>query len=392
MLASKEVQKRRREAFMRRGDRMLQELLTDPERLGQLKRLAKVPDEAPVWFFVVHVGMARLGAEREGRQLFLKTKHGGQGWSCCRETAEATAVRPLQAQLQELQELQRQRWSRAQPAAARAQQDSRRRGEFGPDGFLSSEAAEVWQRAMTSTASMIEEALDELPCVADFGSTLLFVCTNMSHFRGLRPLFRLRLQQQAAHVPGVHRTVAWGQVPLTVEAGKVGMQELEATLYGSKAESKSPKGARPTAGVNLLVETRTVRMGDLRSYGLNIGQVVAAPLPGQEAQGYIKGLPVQASQPSALPCTSSEGLSEALARRRSFRLRTRQLQEDSDSSMEPVDSENSDNSDHSGSETASPSGASTQEETDGESSAVSADSSSPALRKCRVPCVGASWR
>merc|ERR1719464_2303728 len=101
---------------MRRGDQALQQLLTDPGRLSELRRLTKVPDEAPVWFIIAHVGMARTEAEREGRLLRLKLKHGGQGWSVARETADVVAHRPPKDQLAELRRLQREKRHQQQPA------------------------------------------------------------------------------------------------------------------------------------------------------------------------------------------------------------------------------------------------------------------------------------
>lgn len=326
MLASKEFQKKRREAFMRKGDQILQQLLANPEQLVTLKRLIKVPDEAPVWFIIAHVGVAHVEGEQDGQRLCVKIKHGGQGWSVIRQTDETTAVRLPKDQIQQLRDGHKEKRQlreaarEAQAQLAASLPPPRRKNRFPPDTTPE----------MTSNA--IENAMEELPCVADFNSTLLFVCSNMSHFRGLRPCFRLRLMQQRHRGAG-WKNVGWGAVPLTVEAGTAAIQELEAPFFPSKESSKTAAVAEaPNGIVDMVIETRPIRMGDLRKHGLNLGKIVYAPLPGQESHAYVQGVPVQGALKTAAGDHGvPPGLAEALARRRRFR-NNQITQEESDSS------------------------------------------------------------
>lgn len=316
---------------MRKGDQVLQQLLADPEHLSDLKRLVKLPNEAPVWFIIVHVSLARLDSQREGRLLRVKLKQGGEGWSVVRETSEASALRPSEEQLTELTQLhwERRQKRKAQPEICRINTSFASTRAMAPMPSLADDEA--------SFVSDFEADLEGLPCIADFNSSLLFVCSNLSNFfRGTRPDFRLRLAQCRRHT-AVWRTVCWAQVQLDVQAGVAGLQETEAKLYTSKAASKRGTEKALCGVVDLAFETRAMRMGDLRSYGLTVGSVVAAPLPGQEAKAFIQGVPVQAARATAAGEKQNCSLSEALARRR--HLRKRMAAEDSDSSLQSSSSD-----------------------------------------------------
>mmetsp|Transcript_95588 Transcript_95588/g.274319 ORF Transcript_95588/g.274319 Transcript_95588/m.274319 type:complete len:348 (+) Transcript_95588:107-1150(+) len=244
MVASQEASRRRREAFMRKGDQVLHRLLSNPNQLSELKRVSRMPDEALVWFIIVHVGTASLATKLVGERLKVRLKHGGQGWSVARETAESDALPPA---------------VQAIPAL----------------GTL-----ETVEGGSSATGFEKDSSF------ADFDTTSLFVWSI-----GLQPLIRLRLQRRRRH--GFWSTVGWAELPIGVEAGRPSLEEVEACLYDSKPASRQIRPGESMGTVNVLVETRGMYLGDLRRSGLTVGTIVAAPLPGQETMGVLQGVAVE---------------------------------------------------------------------------------------------------
>lgn len=243
MVASQEASRRRRQAFMRKGDQVLHRLLGNPQELAQLKRVARMPDEALVWFIIAHVRTARLSQKRFcGKQLRLRVKHGAQGWSVERVTPEAEALPPAVVAVD----------PRAVPEAS-------------------------------STPTTQRESTEQDVALADFDTTLLFVWSI-----GLQPLLRLRLQKQRSRRGGVWSTVGWAEIPLS-EAGRASFEEVDACLYDSKFASRQIRPGDVIGSVSVLLETRGVFLGDLRTSGLNVGTVVPAPLPGQGSMNLLQG-------------------------------------------------------------------------------------------------------
>jgi len=227
---------------MRKGDQILQQIIASPGELNELKRVSRIPDEAPVWFVLVHVGAAFLTAKLQGASVRMRVKNGAKTWSVKRDTPETDAVL----------------------------------APVPPGG-----------------------AADDFT-VADFNSTCLFVMTH-----GLKPLLRFRLQRlYKIRRASVWRTIGWSEIPIPKQSFATGpfAQDNVLTLVNSKLAASNGmlhNGAEAIGSVAVTVETRVMQLGELRNHGLGVGRVVAAPLPGQDNLGYVTGIPVQGALPVA---------------------------------------------------------------------------------------------
>jgi len=222
---------------MRKGDQILQELLQHPSQLHELKRISRIPDEAAVWFTIVHVGVANLTVKPDKGRYRVRVKHGAKAWSVQRETAEADAV----------------------PAVT-------------PEGQGGS--------------------------IADFNSTCLFIMTTglqpVLRFRVQRQhkFRRSHIWQTVgwAEIP----------ISKLAQAGRAVVEDHKVLIMKAKTQSRDcvlvgdqATLAESVGTLSLVWETRPFALGDLRAHGLGVGAVVERPMPGQDGLGYVHGIPVQ---------------------------------------------------------------------------------------------------
>jgi len=310
MIATQEAARRRREAFMRKGDQVLHRLLSNPDELSELKRVSRMPDEAVVWFVIVHVGGARFSPKLQGERLRTKLKHGGQGWSVARETHEVVAM----------QLPREQRVAAVQPPPGPAMPVSAESALSAASNPSASASPAPITRFNSSTTQ-------DWPG-GEFDSTCLFIWSV-----GLAPQMRLRLQKNRWH--GRWKTVGWAEHHLGVEAGRAGLEEVECKFMSSKAASRQIQPGEVVGTAALVIETRAMFVGDLRKSGISVGSVVAPPLPGQDDFGVVQGVPVERAAAADTAIAAGQAAAGRRRRRRLAALPEDDVSVSSDDSYSP---------------------------------------------------------